>query len=194
VSSPETNQKPMAVGFPTAQLTFSTFYYFAMGNIFNSDVAKRWGFFAHHSHVDTSHKEEKKLCILPHETHAVEERKESRRSKKEKRKEEGRRRKKPTIQAGQLTTTHLCWVSPAVGLRDPSLFRQRVCFGRGVVFRFESRFFSIGSGCRKDLAVALSHLAASRRQATETHGWVSPAVGLGFFFFFFPSGGFLFLG
>jgi hypothetical protein len=100
---------------------------------------------------------------------------------------EKRRRKKPTIQAGQLTTTHLCWVSPAVGLRDPSLFRQRVCFGGGeggVVFRFESRFFSIGSGCRKDLAVALSHLAASRRQATETHGWVSPAVGLGFFFFF----------
>jgi hypothetical protein len=45
-----------------------------------------------------------------------------------------------------------------------------------------------GSGSRReDLVVALRHLAADPL-ATETHGWVSPAVGLVFFFFVFPSG------
>jgi hypothetical protein len=38
---------------------------------------------------------------------------------------------------------------------------------------------------RKDLVVALRHLAADPL-ATKTHDWVSPAVGL--VFFFFPSG------
>jgi hypothetical protein len=54
-------------------------------------------------------------------------------------------------------------------------------------------------GCPLGLAGRTTgHLAASRRPATETHGWVSPAVGLVFFFFFFFSSGglifFFFLG
>jgi hypothetical protein len=68
----------------------------------------------------------------------------------------------------------------AVGLRDPRFFF----------------FFFSGSGSRSltspspSLAVALprhlaaTHLTTSRRPATETHGWVSPAVGLIFSWFF----------
>jgi hypothetical protein len=44
------------------------------------------------------------------------------------------------------------------------------------------RWVSAGSR-QKDLVVALRHLAADPL-ATETHGWVSPAVGLVFFFSF----------
>jgi hypothetical protein len=44
------------------------------------------------------------------------------------------------------------------------------------------RWVSAGSR-RKDLVVALRHLATDPL-ATKTHGWVSPAVGLVFFFFF----------
>jgi hypothetical protein len=47
------------------------------------------------------------------------------------------------------------------------------------------RWVSTGSR-RKDLVIALRHLMADPL-ATKTHGWVSPAVGLVFFFFFFLS-------
>jgi hypothetical protein len=45
-------------------------------------------------------------------------------------------------------------------------------------------------GCSLGLAGRMTdHLAASRRPATKTHGWVSLAVGLVFFFFSFSSSG-----
>jgi hypothetical protein len=130
------------------------------------------------------------------------EKRESRCSKKERKEKEEEKKKEETHHPGRPTRGDPPrWVSPAVGLRDPSLFRQRVCSGGGGGgFRFESRFFSIGSGCRKDLAVALSQPPRSK----STTGHRDPRLGLagrgfGFFFFFFPSGGsdfffFLFLG
>jgi hypothetical protein len=78
-------------------------------------------------------------------------------------------------------------ILPAVGLR---LFFFFSCFsGRGsrrpTVFFF---FLTMGLAASpsSSLAVALprhltvTHLATSRRPVTETHGWVSPAVGLVF--------------
>jgi hypothetical protein len=146
-------------------------------------------------HMLTHHIKKKKNYASCHTRPMLQKREKSHdaaRKKREKKKEE-EGRNPPSRPANSRQPT-------SAGSRRPWVCETQVFFakgfasagGGGVVFRFESRFFSIGSGCRKDLAVALSHLAASRRQATETHGWVSPAVGLGFFFFF-PSGGLIFV-
>jgi hypothetical protein len=119
----------------------------------------------------------------PHETHAAEEKKRlhdgarKKRERREKKKEEGR-------------------ISLVVGLRDPPLgLAGRISAGSlpiclfGFFFFFpscdlESPLGLLPEGSRrrsKPRQLAATHLAASRGPATETHGWVSPAVG-----FFFP--------
>jgi hypothetical protein len=147
-------------------------------------------FFAHHSHVDTSQKEKKmqKKIMHPATRDPRCRRKKRVTTQQERKEKEEKRRKKPTIQAGQLAATHLRWVSPAVGLRDPSLFRQRVCSGRGGFLGsipFLLHRLWVPEGSRRRSEPPRGHLAASRPQATETHSWVSPAVGLFFFFFSF---------
>jgi hypothetical protein len=130
----------------------------------------------------------KKLYTLPHRTRLMLQKRlhdgaRKKREIREKKKEEGR-------------------ISLAVGLRDPPLgLAGRISAGSLPICLFGFFFFFFPSGDlesplgllpegsrrrSKPRQLAATHLAASRGPATETHGWVSPAVG----FFFFPSGGF----
>jgi hypothetical protein len=131
-------------------------------------------------------KKKKKLYILPHETHAAEKRKELRCSKKEKRKkreEEGRNPPSRPATSQRLTSA---------GSRQPWVCETQVFFGKRFAplggVRFKSHFFSISSGCRKDLAIALSHLAATSQKVNDRS--LRPTAGsrrpwVWFFLFFF---------
>jgi hypothetical protein len=99
------------------------------------------------------------------------EKRESRCSKKKKRerrekKKEEEGRNPPSRPANSRRPT-------SAGSRRPWVCETQVFFSKGFApargggVRFESRFFSIDSGCRKDLAIALSHLAATSQQVDD---------------------------
>jgi hypothetical protein len=129
-------------------------------------------------------------------------------NKRERKKEEERRKKRERRKKKEVEGR--ARVSPrqiSLGLAgDPRFvlfcfcfffFRPWVCETHSLfvcLFVFFFFFFFSGRGSRSltspsSLAVALprhlaaTHLAKSRRPATETHGWVSPVVGLVFSWF-----------
>jgi hypothetical protein len=150
------------------------------------------GVFAHHSHVDTSHKEKKMQKTILHpaaqETHNARVT-----MQRKKRKEEGRRKKGETHGTERPATETLRWVSPAVGLRDPQFFFFFFNFPFGDLGKdlVERKKPTAGS-CGKDLTRDQTHRSdPPRSKSTTGHRdpWLGLAgVGLVFFFFFLPVG------